>query len=122
MARLSVAASLLAMSQAALLPFDSFLEVHERSYQQGSTEYQDRKALYEKCLAAAEIHNSAPNKLWTAGVNKLWDWTDSELQTLRGWDGSMRPEGGSSHAVRKHSSFLQQDSELPKEKIWSDLA
>ena len=30
----------------------------------------------------------------TAGVNKLWDWTESELQTLRGWDGSMQPEGG----------------------------
>jgi len=122
MALLSVAASLLTMSQAALLPFDSFLEVHERSYQQGSTEYQDRKALYETRLAAAETHNSAPNKLWTAGVNKLWDWTDSELQTLRGWDGSMTAEGSSSRVVKKHAAFLQQESDLPKEKIWGDLS
>merc|ERR1719265_2623165 len=72
-------------------------------------------------LAEAAQHNSNPARSWTAGVNKLWDWTESELQSLRGWDGSMQPEAGSSRGIRKHSSFLQQESELPKEKIWSDL-
>jgi len=115
------AASLLALSQAALISFDSFLELHGRSYQQGTSEYRDRKSLYEQRVADAESHNSDENRLWTAGVNKLWDWTDSELQSLRGWDGSMRPEEGSSRSVRKHATFLQQESDLPKEKIWSDL-
>jgi len=43
------------------------------------------------------------------------------LQTLRGWDGSMRPDGGSTRAIRKHATFLQQGVDLPKEKIWSGL-
>jgi cathepsin L len=55
-------------------------------------------------------------------VNKLWDWTESELKTLRGWDGSATPAGGSSHSIRKHATFLQQEEELPKEKMWTNLA
>jgi len=113
--------SLLAASQAALLPFESFLEVHGRTYQRESTEFGTRKALYEKRVADAELHNSSPDRTWTAGVNKLWDWTDAELQTLRGWDGAMRPEGGSERAVRAHATFLQQTSDLPKEKLWTNL-
>jgi len=118
----TTAISLLAMSQAALQPFESFIELHGRSYQRGSAEYQDRKMLYEQRIADAELHNSLPGRLWTAGVNKLWDWTDAELQTLRGWDGSNTADGGSSHSVRKHATFLQQTSDLPKEKLWSNLA
>jgi len=122
------AASMLITSQAALLSsrrgmgsFESFIELHGRAYRQDTAEYQDRKALYEQRLNDAELHNSNPNRLWTAGVNKLWDWTESELQTLRGWDGSMTSDGGSSRTVRKNAAFLQQESDLPKEKIWSDL-
>jgi len=121
MMSMASAASLLAFSKAALISFESFTEQQGRSYQQGSTEYQDRKGLYEQRVANAELHNSAPDRLWTAGVNKLWDWTDSELQSLRGWDGSMKPDGGSTRSVRSHAAFLQQESDLPKEKIWSDL-
>lgn len=105
-----------------LTPFESFIELHGRTYQKGSVEFEQRKALYDQRIADAELHNSLPTRLWTAGVNKLWDWTDSELQTLRGWDGSMRPSHGSSRSVRKHATFLQNEAELPKEKIWSDLA
>jgi len=112
----------LAGAQQQELPtFESFLELHGRSYQQGSTEYTERQALYKQRKADAELHNGQSNKLWTAGVNKLWDWTEAELMTLRGWDGSMRPEGGG-HSIRKHGSFLQQGSELPTEKMWSSLA
>jgi cathepsin L len=105
-----------------LIPFESFVELHGRTYLEGSAEHQERKALYEQRKSEAETHNSDPARLWTAGVNKLWDWTESELQTLRGWDGSSRPAGGGAGAVRKHAAFLQQEGELPKEKIWSDLA
>jgi cathepsin L len=115
--------AMLAVSQAALLPFESFIELHGRSYQQGSEEFQMRQKLYEQRMVDAELHNSQINRSWTAGVNKLWDWTDAEMQTLRGWDGSMRPDGGSQRSVRKHATFLQQKvAELPKEKIWSNLA
>jgi len=43
------------------------------------------------------------------------------LMTLRGWDGSATPEGGSSRSIGKHSSFLQQTSDLPTEKMWNSL-
>jgi len=55
----------------------------------------------------------------TAGANKLWDWTEAELHTLRGWDGAMMPDGGGSmRGIRRHQTFLQR-TELPKEKDWS---
>jgi cathepsin L len=105
-----------------LIDFESFIEVHGRSYKHGSSEFEMRKALYEERKADSEAHNSNSKRLWTAGVNKLWDWTEAELQTLRGWDGSMMPEGGSTRSVRKHAAFLQQGADIPKEKIYSTLA
>jgi len=105
-----------------LPPFESFIDIHSRSYRHGSEEFEQRKVLYETRTAKFELHNRNSNKQWSAGVNKLWDWTDAELQTLRGWDGSMRPEGGGMQSVQKHVSFLQQPSELPPQKIWSELA
>jgi len=97
------------------------MELHSRSYQQGSAEFEERRALYLQRKADGELHNSAPERMWTAGVNKLWDWTESELKTLRGWDGSMTADG-SKRSVRAHSNFLQQEGELPKEKMWTNLA
>jgi len=116
-------AGAVAVVNAQQLPtFESFIETQSRTYQQGSSEFNERKALYESRKADSEQHNSNPNKMWTAGVNKLWDWTESELQTLRGWDGSATPAGGGGHSIRKHATFLQQGAELPKEKMWTDLA
>jgi len=116
-------AGVVAVANAQQLPtFESFIETQSRTYQQGSAEFNERKALYESRKTDSEQHNSNPNKMWTAGVNKLWDWTESELQTLRGWDGSATPAGGGGHSIRKHATFLQQGAELPKEKMWTDLA
>jgi len=112
-----------ASAQEELPTFESFIELHGRSYQ-SSTEHQERKVLYQSRKADAEQHNSNPDKLWTATVNKLSDWSEDELKTLRGWDGSMQPAGGGSRSVRKHAAFLQQDSldeDLPKEKMWTQL-
>jgi len=116
------AAAFSATAAAHELPtFDSFVELNARSYQRGSAEFEQRKALYEQRLMDAEAQNNSPNSQWKAGVNKLWDWTQSELMTLRGWDGSATPEGGSSRSIGKHSSFLQQTSDLPTEKMWNSL-
>jgi len=102
--------------------FEAFVQMQSRSYQMGSTEYSERESLYQQRKADAEVHNRQEGRLWTAGVNKLWDWTEAELKTLRGWDGAMQPEGGGSgsRSVRRHSAFLQQD--LPTEKSWANLA
>jgi len=34
----------------------------------------------------------------------------------------MQPAGGSMQSARKHATFLQQGAELPKEKLWTNLA
>merc|ERR1719424_796293 len=103
---LVTAVTFLSTASAQALPtFESFIELHGRSYQQGSTEFDERKALYQQCKDDSEAHNSLTDRSWTAGVNKLWDWTETELRTLRGWDGSMMPDGGSTRSVRKHGSF-----------------
>jgi len=117
------AAAFSAAAVAKELPtFASFVELNARSYQRGSAEFEQRKALYEQRLVDAETQNSSPERQWIAGVNKLWDWTDSELLTLRGWDGSATPEGGSSSRnIAKHSAFLQQTGDLPEEKMWDSL-
>jgi cathepsin L len=85
----------------------------------------ERKAAYEKKRDVAEQHNSNSDKLWTAGVNNLWDWTDSEYQSLLGWDSSVRPDRSGHAIVRPHESFLQKykahGDVLPKDKLWSNL-
>jgi len=106
---------------ARMMTFESFVEMHGRSYSTGSSEFEERRALYQTRLVSAEEHNSQPNRLWTAGVNKLWDWTESELKTLRGWDGSAKPSSGGRNS-RRSVAFLQQTEDLPEEKMWSHLA
>lgn len=109
----------LALAERSHLKFESFVQLHSRSYQHGSAEFEERKALYEQRIANAEAHNGNQQKTWTAGVNKFSDWTQDELHTLRGWDGAMMPEAGSSmQGIRQHRSFLQQTADLPKEKDW----
>jgi len=106
--------------------FESFVQLQGRSYKEGSSEYEMRRALFQKRLSAVESHNAQKKRLWTAGINDLSDWTESELLALRGWDGSVRPSGGG-RSVRPHRAFLQQNDEddtetLPAEKMWSDLS
>jgi cathepsin L len=109
-------------AQQPLLSFEAFIETHGRAYQQGTAEFEDRRSLYEQRKAAAELHNSQQDRLWNAGVNKLSDWTEAELLALQGWDGASKPTGGStSRFARPHSTFLQQEDDLPTEKIWGDL-
>jgi cathepsin L len=120
-ARATLAALVVSSAEGSLPPFDSFVQLHGRTYRKDSAEYAERRSLYEQRSAVAEQQNSDPQRMWVAGVNKLWDWTDSELKTLRGWDGSAMPEAGSSRAIRAHGAFLQQKEELPAEKMWMDL-
>jgi cathepsin L len=105
--------------------FDAFVQKHGRSYRKGTQEYEERRGLFEKRVADVEAQNSKTNKRWTAGVNKLADWNEGELQHLRGWDGSVRPHNSGSRTVKARPAFLQQSSrdsaELPEEKSWANL-
>lgn len=103
--------------------FDAFIQKYGRSYKQDSEEYRKRSEYYEQVKAAADLQNHRSDRLWTAGVNHLWDWSGAELQKLRGWDGSRKPgESGGARSIQPHGTFLQQQSPLPAEKYWSDLA
>jgi len=119
----SLSLILFSLSEAATLTsFEAFVQKHGRTYVSGSAEYTARRALYNERLAWTEEHNRLPDRQWIAGVNKLWDWTDNEMQSLRGWDGSKMPAGSSSSSSRKissHAAFLQQKASLPEEKMWS---
>lgn len=117
----------------AFLSFESFVEVNGRAYAHGSAEYEQRQSIYQRRAAEARKHNSRPGRRWTAGVNHLWDWTDSELSALHGWSASARPEVGSisgqpsgrlaGRPQPQGGEFLaRQESPLPAEKSWKHLA
>lgn len=106
-----------------IVSFEAFVQLHNRAYLNGSAEHETRRGIYMQRLAAADAQNRQPHRLWTAGVNKFWDWTESETQALRGWDGSAMPSGGDHlHRVARRSSFLQREWSAPPEKDWSGLS
>lgn len=65
--------------------FAKFQNAHGRQYQQGTVEYQQRMALFQKRFNAIRRFNSRPLGLWMAGINKFADRTDKELASLHGW-------------------------------------
>jgi len=124
MSRLVIAGLCAYGASANTATFDSFIEKHGRSYKQGTDEYEHRLALFQQRESEAATHNIKPNRRWTAGVNKLADWTETELVQLRGWDGSVRPDHSGARVATAHKAFLQassEESELPEEKSWADL-
>jgi len=120
-----VIAGLCAYSASAnTVTFDAFVEKHGRSYKQGTEEYDHRLTLFKQRESEVAAHNVKPDRRWTAGLNKLADWTETELVQLRGWDGSVRPDHSGTRVATVHKAFLQassEDSELPDEKSWADL-
>lgn len=114
-----------AAATASIPPFEAFVELHARTYRRGSAEYAERRGLYERRAAEAERHNSNPDRLWTAGVNSLWDNTEAEMAKLRGWVDGARPAHSASRIAKAHPAFLQHRAralELPEEKSWAHLA
>merc|ERR1719265_31223 len=107
--------------------FESFLQAYSRVYHHGTQEYESRRSLYYKRLAKAEQHNKQPNRLWTAGINELSDWTDAELRTLRGWRGGASSARGhaigavSSHRPSMNLRQTQRAIPLPSSHSWAHL-
>eukprot|EP00929_Paragymnodinium_shiwhaense_P118395 TRINITY_DN90316_c0_g1_i1.p1 TRINITY_DN90316_c0_g1~~TRINITY_DN90316_c0_g1_i1.p1 ORF type:complete len:457 (+),score=114.97 TRINITY_DN90316_c0_g1_i1:79-1449(+) len=63
--------------------FQKFKRKYGRRYKEGSDEHVMREAIFLQRLEEMKAHN-ADNKMWTKGVNKLTDWTEDELKSLRG--------------------------------------
>lgn len=102
-----------------LISFDAFIRLHGRSYVPGSSTYVARHNIYKRNVAAALAQNQRVDRLWTAGVNHLSDWSFAELESLRGWDGSQLPGKDS---IPSRPGFLQRSLNLPAEKLWTGLA
>eukprot|EP00927_Polykrikos_kofoidii_P009241 TRINITY_DN1383_c0_g2_i1.p1 TRINITY_DN1383_c0_g2~~TRINITY_DN1383_c0_g2_i1.p1 ORF type:complete len:388 (+),score=42.74 TRINITY_DN1383_c0_g2_i1:79-1242(+) len=120
---LHLAVALNSTSSSGLPLFDSFIELYGRAYLKGTSEYEEREALYQKRVADVQRQNQVKGR-WSAGVNKLSDWTEDELQNLRGWNGDVRPLHSGSRTSRVRGNFLQrqaEDSELPVDKLWTNL-
>jgi len=118
---------MLSKSTVELPAFARFVKLHGRSYSMNSSEWKERSSLYEKRVAVAAAHNKNHARLWTAGVNELWDWTDSELSRLYGWkrDASRSHGSGSSgmyHASSHRANFLgKKQAPVPSNKSWTHL-
>mmetsp|Transcript_1162 Transcript_1162/g.2268 ORF Transcript_1162/g.2268 Transcript_1162/m.2268 type:complete len:423 (+) Transcript_1162:80-1348(+) len=108
--------------------FTSFLAQHGRVYPVGTAEYEHRRSLFEKRVDEVKRHNSNPKKVWIAAVNYLFDRTEEELSSLRGWKGRARPAGSRSVGqVARHDGqkklFLGQSEKvvIPENHTWGDL-
>merc|ERR1719436_1277401 len=67
------------------MSFEVFVKQFGRTYESGTEEYETRRLLFQKSLAAIESHNCAPKGPWTAAPNQLADWTADELKRLHGY-------------------------------------
>mmetsp|Transcript_144841 Transcript_144841/g.367576 ORF Transcript_144841/g.367576 Transcript_144841/m.367576 type:complete len:434 (+) Transcript_144841:70-1371(+) len=76
--------------------FAAFIQNHARSYQVGSKEYETRFAAFQERLAVVNAQNARPDRLWSAAVNSLADWTPEELQSLRGYRHGAKASSSSS--------------------------
>mmetsp|Transcript_60041 Transcript_60041/g.127173 ORF Transcript_60041/g.127173 Transcript_60041/m.127173 type:complete len:414 (-) Transcript_60041:563-1804(-) len=127
--------------------FESFIQQYSKSYsavaqQNGQhEEVARRQQIYEERAAAAMKQNSRENRRWTAGVNKLWDWSETELSSLRGYKKQGLPSAGTPRGLLRGSpgyfSLLQNQSsdehhddeedvskglaDLPTEVDWRDV-
>lgn len=104
--------------------FDTFIAEYKRSYVPGSSEYEDRRKLFESRIEKVRTHNSKPARLWNAVINHLSDRTERELVALRG----LRPmraveKSGAVQPHRQKGHFLHQvkNDVFPEEVSWTNL-
>jgi len=101
--------------------FEDFVQRYERQYSPGSEEHVERQALFEARVAHIASHNCAEQQ-WEAGVNHLSDWTEEELQGLRGFRRGVGPHAARPDAPGAPSVRLDSDDPgLPTTFTWGHL-
>ncbi|CAK0872104.1 unnamed protein product [Prorocentrum cordatum] len=73
----------LACAGLSLETFEDFVREYGKEY--SPEEYGTRKELFKSRIAHIAGHNCADRHLWSAQVNHMADWTESELLSLRGY-------------------------------------
>lgn len=102
--------------------FAAFVALHGRQYRPGSAEYRRRQALFEKRAGEVAWQNARPSRIWTAGVNHLSDWTEEELQQLRGNRPGAAATGGSPAGARISAlSATKRRGSVGPSKDWRHL-
>jgi len=85
--------------------FAQFVSNYRRSYEQGSTEYMFRAALFAKSVLAIQARNAQnmiEGRQWRAGIHPFMDWTQEERSALHGY----KPAGARKNS--HHVSFLHE--------------
>lgn len=111
-------ATIRAASAADVAAYEAFRSHYGRSEEQGSSDYQQRLALFIQRKAEVDAQNAKVNKTWWAKVNKFADMTDLEYRSLLGYRRVIRP--GSSKGIIRGSSFLQMDA-IAERRDWRKL-
>jgi len=94
------------------MTFEEYVVQFERGYRPGSEEYFRRQALFESRAEHISGHNCA-DEMWKAQVNHLTDWTEEELQSLRGYKKDYSASSGQQGAAAA-SQLDQEDTSLPE--------
>lgn len=114
--------------------FDDFVASYDRTYETGSPEYAQRERLFLRRLEAVERQNSRPTheRLWTAGINWMSDYTTEEIRDLTGYYNEMRDHGSGSSMLEGEEgtrnigaaasgSEDEKVASLPDEFAWDGL-
>jgi hypothetical protein len=102
------------------MTFEDYVLRYERGYRPGSEEYSRRQALFESRVDHISGHNCA-DELWKAQVNHLTDWTEEELQGLRGYKKAYTASSGQQGAAAAPQLDQEEDPNLPEVLNWDHL-
>mmetsp|Transcript_104920 Transcript_104920/g.313462 ORF Transcript_104920/g.313462 Transcript_104920/m.313462 type:complete len:427 (-) Transcript_104920:51-1331(-) len=101
--------------------FLAFVRTYKRAYEHGSLEFEDRFEHWRRTREQVGTQNTRPDRLWTAGINHLADWSPEELKRLNGWRGSVVQDTKGA-LLDEGGDIRRRKRELPKEfKNWTML-
>jgi cathepsin L len=91
--------------------FEDFVRIYGKEY--AGEEYSRRQELFETHLEQMAAHNCADEHPWKNNVNQMADWTEAELQSLRGYKrvGSASSKGSAAPVTRLSAGA---EEELPE--------
>jgi len=102
------------------MTFEEYVVQFERGYRPGSEEYFRRQALFESRAEHISGHNCA-DEMWKAQVNHLTDWTEEELQGLRGYKRGVGTGTSAPTGAAAVSLDAEDDTDMPTAFSWGHL-